>query len=256
MSKPDFIWDKQQCIEAYEDLMIKIAMSSYAEIEGEELLEENEQLKGSPQFQLTPEIEAKIRRIAQRQKIRKSVYRLGKGFYAVTNKVAMIFLAIFILFSTTMAVSAEFRSAIYQLVFAYEKRYTLVELDHATDLEFVDSEIYTWEHAFAPTMMPQGYIVEDVLETSLLHMVIYTNNDGGYIDFSQSSNNSTGTIRVDTEDAQLVQTVQINDSEGLLVNKNERNTLVWRVGNAMLAIESNENIETMIAIAQNIKLLK
>ena len=106
------------------------------------------------------------------------------------------------------------------LVFTYETKYTLVELDSRTALEFVDSEIYTWERAFAPTMIPQGYAVSDVANMTGFHLVLYTNDDDGYIEFFQSNSDSEGTIQIDTENAQLAQNVFINDSEGILTSKN------------------------------------
>jgi len=97
-------------------LMIKIAMSSYAEIDGQEALEENERLKESPLFKPVPESEKNIRRTVQREMLRNTVYHFGKGFYSVANKAAMLFLVVTILFSTTMLASANFRSAVYKLV--------------------------------------------------------------------------------------------------------------------------------------------
>ena len=256
MNNASFIWNRQQCIEAYDELMIKIAMSSYAEIDGQEALQENERLKKSPQFKSVSKAEKNIRRIVQREMLQNTVYHFGKSVYSVANKVALLFLAITIIFSTAMFVSASFRNAIYKLVFTYEKQYTLIELDSRTALKFVDSEIYTWEHAFAPTMMPQGYAVSDVASMTGFHLVLYTNDKGEYIEFFQSNSGSNGAIQIDTENAQLVQNVFINDSEGILTSKNGVNTLIWRIGNVFLRLESNADTETLISIAKSIKLLK
>ena len=255
MNESNFIWNKKQCIKAYDELMIKIAMSSYAEIDGQELMEDNKRLKILPQFQITPKAESNIRRIAWGHMLRKSVHHFNKGFYAITNKVAMVFLVISMIFATTLMVSAEFRGAIYKLVFTYEKQYTLIELDSRTALAFVGSEVYTWNHAFAPTMMPKGYEVSDVVSLTDFSLVTYI-NDGKYIDFYQSNSDSDTAIQVDTEDAQLARAVLINDSEGLLVSKDGTNTLVWRVGKTFLSLESDDDTETLISIAKGIKLLK
>lgn len=256
MSNKAIIWDKNQCIEAYNDLMIKIAMSSYAEIHGEELLKENERLKKLPEFQVPSNIEAIIQRDLRKHDFRKSVNLVLRKSYKVANKVAMIFLMISVIFATTMVVSAEFRRAIYKLVFTYEKQYTLIQLDNATSLEFVGSEVYTWEHAFAPTMLPQGYKVVDAIILEDLCLVNYIKDDGRYLDFLQNSNVSETAIQIDTENAQLVQTILINDSEGILVSKDDVNTIIWRVGNVILRITSDEDTDTIISVARNVKLLK
>ena len=254
MNKAPSLWTKEQCAEAYDDLMIKIGLSSLAEIEGRELLAENERLKATPQFKTTPEIEKRIRRTVEQGLRRKSFKKVMGGMYRATSHVAVIFMAVSILFSSTMIASAEFRGAVYKMVFTTEPRYTLIELDSRTEMEFVDSEVYTWEHAFAPTVMPSGYSVSEVLDSSAFHLVIYTHADGGEIKFFQSSSTAETTMQIDTENAQLIQNVFINDSEGLLVSKNELNQLVWRLGGSMLRLSSKENADTLLAIAKGIKL--
>jgi hypothetical protein len=250
------LWTKGQCEEAYDELMIKIALSSYAEIDGRKSLDENKRLKSSPQFTVTPEVESKIRRTVNKTFTHQSVSRAARGFYKATSKVAVVFLVFAILFSTTVFASSELRSAIYKLVFTHEKEYTLIEIDSATALEFVDSEVYDWDHAFAPTIMPQGYAVSDMIEAGVIHVVIYENDNGGTIIFHQDDGTAVGSANIDTEDAQLVQTIFINDSEGLLVSKDGYNQVAWRIGNSILTIESgSEDSETLIAIAKGIKLL-
>jgi hypothetical protein len=256
MSSTDFIWTEEQCREAYDDLMIKIAMSSYAGKQGKRLLDENEKLKRTPQFQTTTQAKERIRRTIQKEHFRKTMSRTAKGIYKVASKVAVFFLVFTIAFGTTLVASANAREALYKLVFTYEKRYTLVELDTNTDSAFLDSEIYTWNHAYAPTMMPPGYVVSDVLSTSDSNIVLYTAAGGKYIEFRQSSGTADDDkLRVDTENAQSIDTVYLLDSEGILVSKDGRNTLVWRMGDSMLILSSNESREEIIEIAQAIKLM-
>ena len=254
LSKANFIWDKQQCLDAYDELMVKIAMSSYAEIEGQKLLEKNEHLKASHRD--TSQIEKNIRRIVRKELLRSSARDFGKRFYSAASKVSIIFLAIFITFSFTMVASASFRSIIYRLVFTHEPRYTLIEIYNGPEFEFVGTEAYTWDNAFAPTVMPQGYTVSDVMVFMGSAIVTYTNDSGGYIYFIQNYGYAGGTLLVDTERAQVVQPVLINGSEGLAVSKDGVNSVVWRIGNVILHLESNENLDVLIEIARGVRLLQ
>lgn len=256
MNDNSLIWTKSQCAEAFDELLIKIALSSFAEMEGRELLKENERLKQEPEFQLPPDHEKTINKIIRKQKFQKSVKVIGKGFYRVMNKVALIFLALSITTAATMVASAEFRKAIYKLIMTDEEIYTLIKLDDSTALEFVEADVFTWDHAFAPTMLPKGYIVDEVIELDDLSKITYKKDDGGYIRFAQDSSRAASTIQIDTENAQLVEKVFINDSEALLVSKDGINQIVWRIGNVMLRITSNESTETIVAIAENVKLLR
>ncbi len=87
------------------------------------------------------------------------------------------------------------------MVFTTEQEYTLIQFDSRTDMEFVDSEVYDWEHAFAPTVMPSGYTVSEVNREITLHTVTYLNADGGDIIFTQRYTKGSGRIKVDTENA-------------------------------------------------------
>jgi len=231
-------------------------MSSYAEIDGQELIEENERLKASSEYQVAPQTEKIIHRIVRTEYFRDTIYHFSKRAYSIASKAAVIFLAIFVLFSTTMVASANFRSIIYRLIFTHEPRYTLIMIDSAADLEFVGNEVYTWDNAFAPTMMPPGYVVSDVITLTDVMLVTYTNDDGGYIDFWQNSSDADTAIQVDTELAQIVRNVLINDSEGLAVSKDGVNTVAWRVGNVILLLESNESLDMLITIAEGVILLR
>ena len=254
MNDSPILWTKEQCIEAYDEMMIKIALSSYAELDGQKSLEENERLKKMPEYAVTPEVEKKIRRTVDSALRRKSFKKVMGGMYRITSHVAVVFLAVSILFSSTMIASAEFRKAVYKMVFTREQEYTLIQFDSRTDMEFVNSEVYDWEHAFAPTVMPSGYTVSEVNREITLYTVTYLNADGGDIIFTQRYTKGSGRIKVDTENAQLVQNVFVNDSEGLLVSKNGLNLLVWRVGGSMLRLNSTESADTLLTIAKGIKL--
>ena len=256
MTNPAFIWNKQQCVEAYDELIIKIAMSSYAEIEGREMLKENDCLTKLPEHQITPEIEHEVRKIIFREKRRKFSHNFEKSVYLAVNRVAIIFLLVGVAFIATSVASAEFREAIYKLIFTYEKQYTLVEIENQTSSTFIGSEFYTWQHAYAPTFMPYGYTVSDVVNMSDMNQVVYTNSDGGYIDIHQISSNAGAGIQLDTEQAQVAKRVMINDSDGFLVSKNGINSLSWSIGNTLISIESTEESDVLIKIAQGIMLLK
>lgn len=256
MNNNSLIWTKSQCVEAFDDLLIKIALSSFAELEGRELLKENERLKKEPEFQLPKDAEKEIRSIIFQQRFRKSINAFSKVAYRAASKVALVFLAVAIVFSGTMAVSAEFRKTIYKLIFTDEVRYTLVELDKNTEFEFVGSEAYTWDHAFAPTMMPKGYKVTQADYLTTMSLVVYENDDGRYLTLLQTDAASEVTMQINTENAQLVQTIDIGDSEGLLVQKNGITQVVWRVGAVMLKIESDEQMDIVIEVAKNVKLLR
>lgn len=249
------IWTKKECIENYDEVMLRIAMSSYAEIHGEEMIRENNALKQAQSYPHPPDIGKMIRKRLNKKRTKTAAHAIANQSYKALSKVAVVFLVLSIVFAFSLQVGAV-RSAIYKLIFTYEKEYTLVQLDKATSLEFVSSDVYTWEHAFAPTMLPAGYEINDVNILPSQNIVIYNNQKNGFIEFWQSNASSDGQWYADTEDADSVQQIYINDSEAILITKQGTNSLLWRAGNIILQVISNEDADTVISIAKNIKLLK
>lgn len=247
------IWNRDECQDAIDEVLLKTALSSLLEIEGEKLLAENEILKNDPRFQLSPEVDKKIQRALIRFEYRNKFSIIGKKARNVVSKVAVIFLAVFIGFSSTFAVSADFRRVIYTLILSYDERYTQIE-GNKEYKAFVDNEAYTWEHTFAPTMVPQGYSVVSVNDNLTMYTVRYENTENLYIEFKQMPGN--GKMKVDTEKAQIVKHTNIGDSEALFVEKDGVIMITWEIGEFLLYVESNDKSDIAINFAENIKLMR
>jgi|GEM_PF-343783 len=263
MNGNSLIWTRSQCMEAFDELLIKIALSSFAELEGREFLKENEQLKKEPEFQLPPDHEKMIRNAIKKHDRKKNFVLVRKATSKIITRVAVVFLTLAIGFGTTMTVSAEFRRIIYNLILTQTERYTQVEINREYT-EFVDSDAYIRPgytgSTFAPTVMPTGYEVKSVEDLDSIFTVEYSNGKND-INFTQIKISTNGGIRVDTEDAQRVETIMIGDSEALLVVKESdigvNSKVVWRIGDYLLSLLSYENNpDELIVIAQNIKLMK
>lgn len=249
------IWNQDECLTALDDVILKTALSSLLEIEGRQLVEENERLKNDPRFQLSPEIDQKIQGALRRTEAKQKLRVVGKRAGALVSKVAVIFFAVFMGISSTMAVSAEFRRVIYNLILSYDERYTQIERN-TEYTEFIDSDAYTWVHIFAPTVMPPEYKLSSISDLETIYTVEYKNNTERFINFAQMLSTGSGMMRVDTEKAQKVNTIFIGDSEALLVEKDGIITITWQSGNFLLSIITNDEIDIAIDVAKNIKLLR
>lgn len=249
----NIIKNKSEYQNAIDELVLKAAISSLLEIEGNKLIEENNRLKNDPRFQLSPEIDKKIKQAIRRSESRYKFKKFRKVAGGIVSKVAVVFLAIFVGLTSTMAVSADFRKIIYNLILSYDERYTQVE--RSTEYkEFVDSDVYTWEHIFAPTMLPHGYKLTSVDDNGTIFAVLYENAENLYIEFTQHSSN--GKFRADTENAQKILTTFVGDSEALVVEKDGVIIITWQVGDFLLYIISNDQTDTVLNFAESIKLMR
>jgi hypothetical protein len=102
--------------------------------------------------------------------------------------------------------------------------------------------------------VPHGFKISKVESQEVTKIIQYTNDKGDFIIFSQSSNENTD-MMVDTENA-ITQKIDINGYEGILVQKNGLNTIIWRKDNNLFSLMSKIDKNELIKAANSIKLKK
>ncbi len=240
--------------EEYEDLVFKKVMDSYCEKESREILDEieNEADRQEPDMKL-------FNRLMRKSQSKQTLKTVVVVFKKTLVYVSVFFFVCVLSFSSVLAVSAEAREyvkeALYHLIFEYDERYTAVGIGKPTG--FVDPHLYTWEGAYAPTYIPEGYVYsEEYSDTSGgsdMSVIICTDGDK-ILSFLQGNDSSIAYI--DTENADRVEHIVIGESEALLVVKGNRTHVVWSHGSTMLSVKGYESPEEIIKVAEGIKIFK
>lgn len=212
--------------EEYEALLIKLALKEYAAEQSEKLMREsNEQLSTRPK-QKDHVIAAAFRQATWEDMRSRITHGIGKA----VSRVAVVFLAAALSFTTAFAVSPEVRETIYRLIMNTTDRYTEVSLASDPSNQFIDPELYTLEHG--------------------------SNN----LSFDQFPSNTNPTLQTDTENSLETKTIFINDSEALINTKEYSTatytTIIWRSGNMLFRVITNDAKEVAIQFAQSIKVLR
>ena len=155
--------------EEYEALLIKLALKEYAAEQSEKLMREsNEQLSTQPK-QKDHVIAAAFRQATWEDMRSRITHGIGKA----VSRVAVVFLAAALSFTTAFAVSPEVRETIYRLIMNTTDRYTEVSLASDPSNQFIDPELYTFEHCYAPTWLPDGYKISATESSKQYISVIY-----------------------------------------------------------------------------------
>lgn len=118
------------------------------------------------------------------------------------------------------------------------------------EYKFVDPELYDWEGAYGLTFVPDAYKFKEKKSAGTKNVIIYESNNGHFT-FSQSNGNPIA--RVDTEDAENVETIIINESEALLVEKDGFVIITWNNQNTFFSLRGTLPADTLIFMAQGIK---
>lgn len=174
----------------------------------------------------------------------------------MVTRVAVVFLTFFICLSTAFAASPSVRNAVYKMIISPQDRFTNVKVAPHQPGMFIDADLYTWEHCFAPTYLPEGYELVTFEDLEGIGLLVSYEKGDKYIDFTQTSSGVHTSIHVDSENAQITRPIMIGYSEGIYNLKDGETAIVWQVGESMLDILSNEDTEEVIKIAESIQLLR
>ncbi len=229
--------------EKYEDLLFTKVMALYAAEESEKILSEIENEEPSD-----PKNIEKIYSKTERRENFSTLWKVSKKL--ITFAAMVVFVAVVSLSSVVVA-SAEAREAvaeaIYHLVLRKTDRYTEVSIGNSTG--FIDPEIYTWDDAYAPTYMPEGFELSNFSCTLSQQSVDYVCGEN-FITFIQARN-STG--QIDTQNAEIVENLIIGNSSALFVVKDNITQVSWSVGDTMFLVCGTAVPEEVLKVAENIK---
>ncbi len=234
--------------EDYEDLVFEKVMVIHCEEESKEIIEEIVKEKNSV---VQDNIIEKLFKKKERKENTAILLKFAKKGFVFA---ASFFFVIVLSLSSVVVAFADVREyvkeTIYNLVYLHDEKYTQISVGQASN--FIDSEYYDWNGAYAPTYLTAGYVYDSKFDAPGNHSIIYTNGDKTIV-FAQFE---TSNFNIDTENANIIETIIINESEALLVIKGEEVSIGWNIGDTMLYINGYESREEIIKIADGIKIIK
>ena len=229
--------------EKYEDLLFTKVMALYAAEESEKILSEIESEE--------PADPKNIEKIYSKTERRENFSNLWKVSKKLITFAAMVVFVAVVSLSSVVVASAEAREAvaeaIYHLVLRKTDRYTEVSIGNSTG--FIDPEIYTWNDAYAPTYMAEGFELSNFSCTSSQQTVDYVCGED-FINFIQARK-STG--QIDTENADITKEIQIGESKGFLVVKDDWSCVTCSIEDILIQVSGTAPTEEIIKIAESLK---
>lgn len=249
--------------EEYEEALIKLAMSSFAEREGQRLMQENEALKNDLFYQPTAEAERKFKKTINRHYYKQKTMNFLQNSYKHFNKVAIVFLITIILLATsTLAVEAVRIKVLYFFV-NVQQEYTEIRLkEKGGEQSFGEDDIISknvpsnWKNAYAPLKIPAGYSINNSVNEDNFKTIEYANGRNEMIIYQQFDEQVVSNI--ETEKADRIEEITVQGHKGLLINKDGKQTITWsNDAKAFFIISKNGNLqdEDMIKMAESVTLI-
>lgn len=243
--------NRERLYENYEDALFAILMDDFARVEGERLLELNEELKDDPNAAVPADVQqrcidvinrefAKKKRTASRQRAKKMLKILP---WAVVIAMALMAVA--------MAAFPSFRAGIYSIIKAKTAEYTSWQIAEQSN-KVPDSIIKNLSFLVSP---PYEYYIEEAYSSESIESVDYRNSKDPEEVFSITvfKDNSTS-VNVDTENTELYKTYDFMGCNVDVYVKDNQTRLVWANNGipAVVVVESNNiDVETIISITNS-----
>jgi hypothetical protein len=196
-----------------------------------------------PEYSVSPSFQENMDRIMRQARHTEKHKTFLRSFGRVA---AVLLLVTTVSFAGLMTASANFREKVLQIV-------SQVFSDH-TQYNYNGSQ----EDAALPELqldaLPEGFMVlsDEQFEQQSRH--IHCKDDtGNYLDIDVCviSANGGGTQTIDTEDAQ-VSVLDIHGREVTIVSKNDWYILLWTEDSAVITLESNIELQELIAFVEGI----
>ena len=243
---------KNRLQEEQEELLLKMALVRYFEREDANLRAAVAKCPDLPENRESAE--HAVDRAMRQQHWKVVGQKVWRASAKVVTRAAVVFLTFFIFLTTAFAASAPVRDAIYKILFSHEDRYTLVQIDPTVSDAFIDADLYTWEHCFAPTYLPKGYKLTTFDDIAGNMLIVRYEKGKNFIQINQAPANVQSSIHIDSENAQTTKPITIGNSEGIYNLKDGKTQIVWQVGGCLVDVISNEDTDEVIKVAQGVQL--
>lgn len=248
-------YDASSIINQMDDIRIKLALLDYMELEGEKLIEENKVLQENKIFSLDEKAKKqKLNNIIKSYniyKLKKVINNHSKRLY----KVAAILFFLISIISVSVLNAEAIKIKLFNFIFDIHDKYTSIKLEPADDMEtgYITLNL---EDVYIPTRIPEGFKLSGLTNNDQQKVLQYSNSNKSIIILQQFSSDCS--LNIDTENADHIINVLINDSEGLLVEKENIITITWNYANRLFLMEfinCELSQEEALDIAESVRLV-
>ena len=119
--------------------------------------------------------------------------------------------------------------------------------------EYVDEEVYSFEDSYAPTYMPDGFVLGNIYGESTDDLTVEYSNGNKMIVIDQFRN---GIMRIDISGADFEENIKIGNNTAIFVIKDEVASVTWTIGDKTIHVWGNADKEDILKVAESIKIVE
>lgn len=211
---------RPEMFESYEEMWFALLMEQVSQMEGEELLAKNEELKNDPSAAVPEALDKKCRETIQKSFAKQKRRGMAARAYRVFEKVAVAVFVIGVLFSAVWAMSPQTRLATLSFL---EK-----VSDISTGLTFGENDEKTNNPdlnilgGYVIPKIPKEFHLANTASDDRSESQLFKNENGSNIFIQVIYAEDEAIHNVDTENVDSSESMEINGFEALIVQKDDR----------------------------------
>lgn len=223
----------------YNEQVLKEAMKKIIEEENEEIFKEMEIAKTIPEIQVKEgEAEAFVEKYMSKKSNKKKTLM----------RVASIAVAVLVCFSAVTLSVDGFRNRFTEFLSNFSNSdHASVDIGNSKN----DELLLSYKGQYVPTYIPEGYTVTEVVNEKSMCSLTLENESNMFIMITEQSANIKS--RMDTEGADSVENIEINNMKGLLVVKNGVTSIVLASDSTVLDFVCSDPEVNLKAFVQKVE---
>lgn len=244
-----------EMFESYEEMLFALLMGQVSELEGEELLAKNEELKKDPAAAVPEELDKKCREIIKKEFAKQKRREMAAWAYRVFEKVTVAAFVIAVLFSAVWAISPQTRVATLNFLTEISNISTGLTLGE-TGGETLNNPEQNVLAGYVIPKIPKSFHLVNAVSDDRAEGQLFKNEEGDEISIQVVYAESEAIHRVDTEEIDSAEETDINGFKALLIQKGERVQITLTDadrGKYIDIIANGVDRETVANIAKGIK---
>ena len=226
---------KEKLRDNYEDALFALLMDSVMEEEGKKLLQENERLKADPEFEVSEETSRRCVKAIRKAFAKKNGKAAGTVIYRAFSKVAVVAVLCGLLFTAAYAAIPDVRVKTLNLLIETSDVATRLTIAGEGGTSAADAPqpgaaeggVMLLGYRFPDA--PEGFVYDPERSGSgnMTAWAFFQNENGATIKYLVHDVPKGAPLDVDTEGADLVLDIMVQDHAGMLVKKGNRTDIAW-----------------------------
>ena len=219
----------------YNEKVIKEALTLLREKENEEIRKEMEEANKIPEFRVKEGEAERFVKLFEKKRGRKAWLRAASIVVVVVVSLTVVTLSVDGFREKLTSFFTNFTSEEYATV----------------DVGESDEMFSEYQGQFVPTAIPEGYKVESVVSDENMYEIMLKNEQDCIIVLREQSAELKSNI--DTEDADIVQTLEIKDMKGLYIENKDTKRIVLSTDSSMIYVTTDDTDFDLIGFAELIE---